>query len=365
MVDNLTVRLASPPVSWVVRPRLLAVCLVLAAATFLVLCLGIGVGDFPLTVTEVVGALWGSADQGTLFVVRELRLPRALAGLLVGAAFGLSGALFQTMTRNPLASPDMIGITEGAGTAVVAGIVLGLGGLGSQFLGFTGAVLTALLVYLLSWRGGITGYRIVLVGIGVSWMCTSATDYLIVTSELFQAHAALGWLVGNLNGQSWDRVVPLALALAVLAPAALLLGRWTRALQLGDDVALGLGTPVRRARPLMLLVGVGLVAFGTAAAGPIAFVALAAPQIAQRLARTAGPTPVASAFAGALVVLGADLVARRLVPGTELPVGVVTGALGAPFLLWLLARGGRRGGARPRPAWIGALRSLARGRGSA
>ncbi|GII57150.1 iron ABC transporter permease [Planotetraspora thailandica] len=339
-----TFRLAVPPVSGVLRPRLVAVCAALAAATFLVFCWGVSVGDYPIGLTGVMKALAGSGDPGTLLVVRELRLPRAAAGLLAGVAFALSGALLQTMTRNPLASPDMIGLIEGSGTAVVAGIVLGWdGGLSTQALGLLGALATALLVYLLAWRRGTTGYRIILVGIGVSWMCTSATDFLLARGGRFEAQAALGWLVGNLNGRDWAQAGPLAVAVAVLAPTALLLGRLMRTLQLGDDVATGLGTPVQRVRLTLLLTSVGLIAFATAAAGPIAFVALAAPQIAQRLAGTAWPPLVASGLTGALAVLASDLVARTLIPGLELPVGIVTGVLGAPVLLWLLIRANRAG----------------------
>lgn len=337
-------RLAAPPVSGFLRPRLITVCAALTIATFLVFCWGISVGDYPIGLTDVMRALIGSGDPGTLLVVRELRLPRAVIGLLVGIAFAVSGALFQTMTRNPLASPDMIGITEGAGTAVVAGIVLGWdGGLGTQTLGLLGALITALLIYTLAWKNGTTGYRIILVGIGVSWICTSATDYLMANGERFQAQASLGWLVGNLNGRTWDQVVPLIVVMALLMPAALILGRLMRTLQLGDDVAAGLGTRVQPVRLALLLTGVGLVAFGTAAAGPIAFVALAAPQIAQRLAHTAWPPPIASGLTGALVVLSGDLVARNLISGMELPVGIVTGVLGAPVLLWLLIRANRAG----------------------
>jgi iron complex transport system permease protein len=339
-MNRVTFRLSVPPVSGVLRPRLILVCLAVAAAALLAFCLGIGLGEVPLSLGEVAGSLLGTGDQGTAFVVRELRLPRALTGMLAGVAFGVSGALFQTMTRNPLASPDMIGVTQGAGLAVVAGLVLGVGA-GLQLLGFAGAVVAALVTYLLAWRRGVSGQRIVLVGIGLSWMCTSATEYLMVTSGDFQAQQALGWLFGNLNGRTWDHVTPLALALAVLVPVALLLGRWTRVLQLGDEVAVVLGAPVGAARLTLLVTGVALVAFGTAAAGPVAFVALAAPQIAQRLARTAWPPPLASGLAGAFVVLGADLIARLLIPDVELPVGVVTGAMGAPLLLWLLARARR------------------------
>jgi iron complex transport system permease protein len=337
-------RFALPPVSGLLRPRLIAVCLGLTAATFLVVCVSLSVGDFSIGLVDVVKAVAGTGDPGNVLIIRELRMPRVATGLLVGVAFALSGALFQTMTRNPMASPDVIGLTEGSGTAVVAAIMLGWdGGLGLQTLGLLGGLASALLVYALAWRGGTTGYRIILVGIGVSWMCTSATDYLIARGGEFQAQAALGWLVGNLNGRGWDQAVPLALALAVLVPVALGLGRLMRTLQLGDDVAGGLGTPVQWVRLGLMVAGVGLIAFGTAAAGPIAFVALMAPQIAQRLAGTAWPPPTTSAVTGGLVVAGSDLVARTLIPGTELPVGIVTGVLGAPVLLWLLIRANRAG----------------------
>lgn len=335
-------RLAVPPVSGLLRPRLITVCLGLTAVTFLAVCLSLSIGDFSIGLVDVVRAVAGTGDPGNVLVVRELRLPRVATGLLVGIAFALSGALFQTMTRNPLASPDVIGLTEGSGTAVVAAIMLGWDkGVGTQTLGLLGGFVSALLVYALAWRRGTTGYRIILVGIGVSWMCTSATDYLIAQGGQFQAQAALGWLVGNLNGRGWDQTMPLALAMVVLVPVALVLGRQMRTLQLGDDVAAGLGTPVQFVRLGLVVAGVGLIAFGTAAAGPIAFVALMAPQIAQRLAGTAWPPPITSALTGGLAVVGSDLVARTLVPSMELPVGIVTGVLGAPVLLWLLIRANR------------------------
>ncbi|WP_405480243.1 FecCD family ABC transporter permease [Streptomyces anulatus] len=337
-------RLAFPPVSGTLRPRQLAVCAGLAVAVFAALCWHVSIGEYGIPLADVARALTGSGDAGTLLVVQELRLPRAMTGLLAGIAFGMSGALFQTMTRNPLASPDMIGLTQGAGTAVVAGLVLGWDfGLGTQALGLLGALTSALLVYGLAWRRGTTGYRIILVGIGVSWVCLSATDFLLARGGRFQAQAALGWLVGNLNGRDWQQAAPLAYALVVLVPAALLIGRLMRTLQLGDDVAKGLGTRVQAVRLTVLLTGVGLVAFATAAAGPVAFVALAAPQIAQRLCRTAWPPPLAAGLTGALVVLASDVLARELIPGIELPVGIVTGVLGAPVLLWLLIRVNRAG----------------------
>lgn len=338
-----TFRLTRPAVSGVVRPRLLLCCVGITALLFVLCCVGIATGDYPVSPLRVVPALFGAGDAGQVFIVQELRLPRALTAVLAGAAFGVSGAIFQTITRNPLASPDMIGINAGATTAVVAGIVLGGGGLALPPLGLAGGLATAGLIYLLAWRRGATGYRIVLVGIAVSWMCASATDYLLTRAQLTEAQSAVGWLVGNLNGRGWETVRPLTAAVLVLLPAAILLGRWTRTLHLGDDVARGLGTPVQLARLCLVLVGVALVAFATAATGPVLFVALAAPQIAQRLAGLPAPPVVASALTGALMVTASDLVARWLIPDVDLPVGVVTGALGATFLLWLLVRTNRAG----------------------
>lgn len=239
-------RLSVPPVSGVLRPRSAVVCLVLAVVAFLAFCVETAVGDISLSVTDVMRALVGAGDPGTELIVHELRLPRSLAGLLVGIAFGVSGALLQAMTHNPLASPDMMGITQGAGAAVVAGIVLGWDdGPSTQALGLLGALAAALLVYVLAWKRGTTGYRIVLVGVGVAWICTSVTDYLMARGQRFQAQAALGWLVGNLNGRTWQQIGPLAVTTAVLVPVALLLGRPMRTLELGDDVARGLGRACR------------------------------------------------------------------------------------------------------------------------
>lgn len=339
-----TFRFAWPPVSGVLRPRLLLTGLVLAAAAFLLFCVGMTIGDYPLSVGEVMAALVSGGEYRDQLVVYDWRLPRALVGLFVGIAFGMAGALFQTLTRNPLASPDVLGVSAGATTAVVGGIVLGIGaGLGTQALGLLGALAAALAVYVLAWQRGTTGYRIILVGIGVSWMCTSTTNYLLARAKLYEAQQIVGWMVGNLNDVTWSQAQPLLLATAVLAPVAIGLSGWLRALHLGDDVAVGLGTPVQRARLALLVVGVGLVAFGTAAAGPVAFVALAAPQIAKRLAAHPVPPLVVSGVTGAVVVLGSDLLARGLLPDTQLPVGVVTGVLGAPFLLWLLTRANRAG----------------------
>jgi iron complex transport system permease protein len=323
-------------VSGVLRPRLLVVLGVLVVVTLVPFCYGMTIGSFPLSLPKVVSAVFGSGDPGAVYIVQELRMPRALAGLLAGLAFGMAGAIFQTVTRNPLASPDIVGVNAGAAACVVAGITLGFGS--ATVLGVAGGLGAGILVYLLSWRRGTTGYRFILVGVGVAAVCTSATDFLMTRAQVFEAAQAMGWLVGNLNDREWSQVYPLFAALVILTPAAVFLGRWMRMLQLGDDVAIGLGTPVRAAHLALLVTGVGMATFATATAGPVLFVALVAPQIAQRLAGMPWPPLIVSGLTGSAVVLTADVFSRVVLPSAHLPVGVVTGALGAPVLLWLLTR---------------------------
>ncbi len=325
------------------RSRAIAVSVALAAASFLTLCVSVSIGDFPIPLAEVPGALVGRGSPEAVFVVQELRLPRALAAVLVGVAFGLSGAIFQSLARNPLASPDIIGITAGASTAAVFIIVvLELGGPVISAGALVGGLLTAAAIYVLAWRRGVSAYRLVLVGIGISALLGAVTSYLLTRAEITEAHRAAVWLTGSLNGRSWEHIRPLAWSLLVLVPAALLLTRTLRALQLGDETAQGLGVPVERSRALLVLVGVALAAVATAAAGPIAFVAFVAAPVARRLVR-APLTMVPAALVGALLVLVADLVGRRLFAPVELPVGIITGIIGGPYLIWLLARANRIG----------------------
>jgi iron complex transport system permease protein len=287
----------------------------------------------------VVAALFGGGSEDSAFIVRTLRLPRGLAAVLVGAAFGVSGAIFQRLARNPLASPDIIGVTAGAATAAVFVIVvLGGGGVGVTWGALLGSAMTSLAIYLLAYKRGVSGYRLVLVGIGVTAMLTSVTQYLLVRAEIFEAQRAVVWLTGSLNGRGWDQVRPAGVALAVLLPVAVGLARHLRLLELGDDTARGLGGRVEPARGALLLTAVALAAVATASAGPVAFVALVSPQVARRLVggRTVALLP--SAAFGALLLVASDLVARRLFAPTELPVGVVTAVIGAPYLLVLLAR---------------------------
>lgn len=341
---GVTLRVPATRVALRVDRRCLGVTLGLSAVIAVTGAVSVSVGDFPIPLADVVPAIFGFGDPDSDFIVRTLRLPRALTGALVGAAFGLSGAIFQSLARNPLASPDVIGVTAGASAAAVAVIVLLGGGSTAVSLGaFAGALATAVVIYLLAYKRGVVGYRLVLVGIGVAAVLGSATSYLLTRAEIFQAQEATVWLTGSLNGRGWEHVRPVGLALLALLPATVALGRKLRMLELGDDTARGLGVRVEPTRAALILAGVGLAAVATASAGPVAFVALVAPQIARRVVRSPGATIVPAALAGAALVLVSDLVARRLFAPTELPVGIVTGVIGAPYLLWLLARANRIG----------------------
>lgn len=323
--------------------RSVSVSTVLLGLTFVVFIWSISVGPFAIPFSDVFKTIAGDGPKQYDFVVNKLRLPRSLTAVLVGSAFGLSGAIFQRVARNPLASPDIIGINAGATTtAVFVIIVLERTGSIVTVTALAGSLVTAILIYLLAYRKGITGYRLVLVGIGVTAMLNALTSWLLTRAEVYQAQRAMVWFTGSLNNRTWDHVRPVALALLVLGPIVLALARTLRMLDLGDDTAVGLGTRINVGRSLLLLCGVLLAAVGTASAGPVAFVALVAPQIARRLVGPRSMSLVPAALVGALLLLASDLIARQVLP-TELPVGVVTGMLGAPYLIYLLVRANRIG----------------------
>ncbi|MEY9213936.1 iron chelate uptake ABC transporter family permease subunit [Thermobifida halotolerans] len=338
-----SVRLGS--VALRLRPRVLAVCLALAALVAAVLAVSLMVGDYPIALPDVVAALSGRGERLDVFFVREVRLPRALTATLVGAALGMAGAVFQSLSRNPLGSPDIIGFTAGASTgAVLTILVLGGGMLPTALGAMLGGVGTAVLVYLLAVRRGVQGYRLVLVGIGVSAMLSSVTHYLITRAELTDALTAQVWMVGTLNSREWSHVAAVGVGSAVLVPFLLRLGARLRLMEMGDDIARALGVPTQRTQSSALVAASALTGIAIAVSGPIAFVALAAPQLARRLTRADGTTLVASALMGAALLLCSDLVALRLLAPVQLPVGVVTTVVGGTYLVWLLYsewRGGR------------------------
>ncbi|MEV4391522.1 iron chelate uptake ABC transporter family permease subunit [Nonomuraea sp. NPDC049607] len=333
--------------SWRLRLRAVAVSVTGLVLLVMLMALNMRIGDLPMSLTEVLQGTF-DVNSAAHFVIMELRLPRALTGALVGAALALSGAIIQSIARNPLASPEILGVTTGASVTVVAGVVASgsvyggtsglLASLGVPALALLGGLLGAAVVYGLAWRRGLDGYRLVLVGIGVAAVFTNVKFWLLTVGDVNDTGRAMVWISGSLNGRGWEHVVPVALALAVLIPATLLGTRSLDALRFGDDVVTALGVRVNAARALLILAAVLLAAVATASAGPIAFVALASPQIALRLARSARPPLLCSAVTGAVLTAGADLIARTVFSPIELPVGIVTAVLGAPYLIHLIWR---------------------------
>ncbi|MFJ5726854.1 FecCD family ABC transporter permease [Streptomyces paradoxus] len=335
-------------VSFFWRPWLVGVSLLLAAAAFLVFCVSIGVGDFPIGLPQVIRTLLGRGEQVDEFVIMDLRMPRALAGLVVGIALGVSGAITQSIARNPLASPDVLGITTGA-SAVAVFLVTVSGGVAAAVadsVGLSAAALagglgTGLLVYFLAWRRGIDGFRLILIGISVSAVMEAITTWLLVTADIRDVAQAQAWLVGSLDDRSWGEVqVALWGTLALLAVVAAAAFQF-KPMHFGDEVAAGLGVRYAAVRAVLLLCAVLLAGMAVSAAGPVPFVALVAPQVAMRLARCPTPPMLASGLVGALLLIGSDLVARAVLP-VSLPVGVVTAAIGGPFLVYLLVRANLR-----------------------
>ena len=305
-------------------------------------------GDYPVTpdqiVTSLLSPFTGTVQKGIDFIVLGVRLPRALVALSAGIAFGLSGVLFQGVLRNPLASPDIIGITMGASTTAVAAIILlnwGGGWLAGAAL--AGGLATAGLIYLLAWHQGVSPYRVVLVGIGIGAVMTAIMSYLFTRARLVEVQEALTWLTGSLNGVQMKDAIQLGAEVLVLGLILIPLSRAAGALELGDDTARALGSRVERARFLLLGVGVALVALATAVTGPIAFVSLMAGPIARLLLGPSGGAILPAALAGAAVTLFADLVAQHLLFNVQLPVGVVTGGIGALFLVAMLITANRTG----------------------
>ncbi|MFD0997062.1 FecCD family ABC transporter permease [Pseudoclavibacter chungangensis] len=323
------------------RTLLLGVVGVLVLAVF---AASLMVGERFYPPADVLAVVLGGDVPGASFTVGRLRLPRAVLAVLVGVCFGLGGVTFQTMLRNPLASPDIIGISAGASAAAAFSIVvLGLTGARVSVLAIVVGLAVAVAVYLLSFRGGVAGTRLVLIGIGIAAMLDAVTSFVLEKAPQWELQEAMRWLTGSLNGSSWGDVLPVLVALGVLGPVLLSRGRDLSMLQLGDDAAAALGVRTERTRILLIVAAVGLIAFATSATGPIAFVAFLAGPIAARVFGPHGSLLLPAAFVGALLVLTADLVGQFAF-GTKYPVGVVTGALGAPYLVYLIIRTNRSGG---------------------
>ncbi|MCW5714653.1 MAG: iron chelate uptake ABC transporter family permease subunit [Bauldia sp.] len=324
------------------RRRIVIGVMLLVLAAVFVLTLTVGQSVTPIG--DVIRVIMGERVPGASFTVGTLRLPRATLSIVTGLCFGLGGVAFQTMLRNPLASPDIIGISASASAAAVFAIViLSLTGPAVSAFAIAGGLGIAILIYLLSFREGVVGARIILIGIGLAAMLHSFIAYVLSRAAAWDYNDALRWLTGSVNGATWGEVLPALAALVIFGGMLLGRSRALEMLRLGDDTAAALGVRVSRTRIVVLVAAVGLISFATAAAGPIAFVAFLSGPIAARIVRRNGPLLVPGALVGALLVLLCDYAGQFLL-GTRYPVGVVTGALGAPFLIYLIVRANRAGG---------------------
>lgn len=317
--------------------RALVVVAALLAGAVVFAVLAIGIGKYTVSPGDVLGVLMGTNTSFDRVVVLQWRMPRMLMALLIGAALGVSGAIFQALTRNALGSPDIIGINSGAYTGALV-VIAGIGG--GYYAVATGALIggliTAVAVYALSYRNGLAGYRLIVVGIAVSAVLNSVNQWIVIKLDYHVAVTAAVWQQGTLNGLNWSQVWPITVCLLVVAAILVVMGPQLPVLQMGDDAAGALGVRPDRARLGYLVAGVGLVAVACAAAGPVSFVALAAPQLARRLTASPGVALVPAAAMGAVLLLVSDILAQQAFPGTELPVGTVTVSLGGAYLIYLL-----------------------------
>lgn len=327
-----------------VQHRVVCVTVISLALCAIIVLAALAWGDVFVPPGDVLHALFGGGSSRARLVVLEWRLPRVLIALLLGACLAVSGAIFQSLTRNPLGSPDIIGFSTGAYTGALITIVATGGGYLLTAAGsLVGGLVTAVVVYLLSYRRGVQGFRLIIVGIGVSATLSSLNTLLIVRADLDVALRAAVWGAGTLSGVGASQLLPVAILTAVLLPLAIAGAPALRQLELGDDAARALGTPAERSRLALMVLGVALTALATAAVGPIAFISLVAPQIARRVSRSSGPTIAASAAIGALLLLSADFAAQRLFAPTPLPVGIMTVSIGGGYFVWLLVREARKG----------------------
>jgi iron complex transport system permease protein len=324
------------------QQALVAVLCVLTIALFV---LNLMMGNTFYGLGDVIRVLRGVEVEGASFTVGELRLPRATGAMLAGLSLGAAGTTFQSLLRNDLASPDVIGISFGASAAAVAGIVLfSMSQLQLSLLALIGGLTTAATLQLIASRGGFSGSRFILVGVGFAAMLQSVVTYLLSRASDWEMQTAMRWLTGSTNGLTWQQVAPLALTTAGSLAVMVLSGRAIDAIRLGDASATSLGVSVTLARAAMLIAAVISLAGATAATGPIAFVAFMAGPVTSRLIGIGNRLVVPSALVGAILVLGADLAGQNAFTH-RYPVGVITGAIGAPFLVVLLVRANRTGSA--------------------
>lgn len=328
----------SPYYALRINTRVLLLSLLTLGLLALLTVWAISLGSYQMAYGDVLRAIAGQGTEDQLLVVRSIRLPRIICAVLIGAALAMSGAIFQGLVRNPLVSPDVIGINSGASLVAVFWIIYGRNAGLLPVAAFIGAMATAVIVYALSWKQGIAPGRLILVGIGVGAAVTAGMQFITIRFPVEIVRPATVWLMGSVYASSWHDVLVIGASLAVLTVLVVLLARSLRVLQLGDDLTRGLGLPLERTRLGLIAVGCGLSAAAVAIAGPIGFVALMVPHIARMLAGpVSGTVIVFTGLLGGVYLLLADVIANHFLP-VSLPVGVITAAVGAPYFLYLLYR---------------------------
>lgn len=334
------IRLKRWPVSFRVQWRVLGLLMVLGGLGLAAMIINLGLGEYPIPPRDVIRTVLGKSQEFD-YIVNNLRLPRALVGYLVGAALGVSGAILQGLTRNALAAPDVVGVTGGASLAAVGVIVLApdAPALAVPLAAVTGAAAAGLVTYLLAWRKGSSPIRLLLVGIGVAAVAHALVTLLMTMAPVFYVNQALVWITGSVYARSWPQLRQLLPWVAMLVPLACLLARHLDVLHLGDEPARALGSQVEWQRTLQILISMALAGAAVAVAGTVGFVGLMSPHIARRLAGPGhgGLLPTAAMVGGLMVVL-ADMAGRTLFAPIEIPVGVVTAGIGAPYFIYLLRR---------------------------
>lgn len=319
------------------RRRTLVVTAALAVVALLAI-VSLSVGDYAIAPADLWRTLWGGGDRAQSYVVFQVRAPRLAMALVVGAALGAAGGLLQSLLRNPLASPDLLGISGGAGAAAVFGIlVLGLAGPLLAVAAFVGGIVVAAFLLLAGRHRADGGYRLILAGVGVAFLTVAVTNYLMVRAKVELAQSALIWLTGSLASTPWWNVATVLGVVILATPAVVACARWLPITQMGAQTAASLGVRSSTVRTVTVFTAVLLTSVTCAFVGPIAFIALCAPAIARPLLGHGAVAIGTSAAVGAALLTAADLVAQFALPGMAVPVGVVTGAIGAVFLLWLLA----------------------------
>lgn len=337
--DKIIFRTGSFSVQW--RRRVITICCILMLCIIALSLLHISRGTLSFTPSQIMDSLFGAGHNPTTDrVIWRIRLPRLVTALFVGASLGMAGSVFQSISRNALGSPDIIGFTTGAATGAIIQIILfNAGPLETSLAAVLSGIGAAILVFVLSLKKGSTGgYRLILTGIGVGAILSGINTVLLVAGDLDQAASAQLWLAGSLNTRTWAHAIPAALGFVLIIPVVIFYARRINLLEMGDDAARQLGIATEKSRLIMVVAAVGLTAIATAAAGPIAFIALAAPQLVRRLTRSPDVPVVSGALMGAVLLLGADLLSQNSPLNLKMPIGLTTGLLGGIYLLWLLGR---------------------------